>query len=64
MDDQVEALPLAEAAQFLRVSWPRAWRLMLMGRLDGRKVGGRWFITTASIEAFLAREARHATPRQ
>ncbi len=42
-------LPLAEAAMRLRQSWAQTWRLALTGELDARKVGGRWFVTLASV---------------
>jgi hypothetical protein len=42
-------VPLTEAAQKLGISWQRAWRLVLTGRLTGRKIGGRWFVTTESL---------------
>lgn len=47
--EQVSLIPLSEAAQQLRISWQRAWRLVLTGDLSGQKVNGRWMVTTASV---------------
>jgi len=47
---QLEEVPLAEAAKALGISWHRAWRLLLMGQLDGRKCGGRWVVSRVDVE--------------
>jgi hypothetical protein len=47
--EQASQIPLSEAAQQLRISWQRAWRLVLTGDLSGRKVNGRWMVTKASV---------------
>lgn len=54
-------ISLAEAAQKLRISWGRAWRLVLQGSLRGEKRAGRWVVTESSVALFLARRAKHAT---
>lgn len=46
-------IPLALAAQSASLSWAQAWRLVLSGELEGRKVKGRWVIARASLEAWL-----------
>lgn len=51
-------VPLALAAQSAGLSWPQAWRLVLRGELEGRKAGGRWVVTRASLETW--RKARRA----
>lgn len=43
-------VPLADAALRLGVSWDRAWRFLLVGRLEGRKVGRRWLVSAESVE--------------
>lgn len=50
---ELVTIPLAEAAQMLGLSWDRAWRLVLQGRLRGEKKGGtRWVVTAESVEAW------------
>lgn len=51
-----EVVPLSEAAHRLGLSWPAAWRLVLIGRLSGGKANGRWFVRVASIEEARDRE--------
>ena len=43
-------IPLADAAMRLGVSWSAAWRLLLTGKLQGRKEGGRWIVDADSLE--------------
>jgi hypothetical protein len=43
-------VPLSIAAQRLAVSWERAWRLVLQGRIRGRKVNGRWLVSWPDTE--------------
>ena len=43
-------IPLSEAAYRLRISWERARRRVLTGELEGRKIGGFWFVEAAAIE--------------
>lgn len=42
-------IPLADAAHRLGLSWGQAWRFLLQGKLEGRKVGGRWMVTRTSV---------------
>jgi molybdenum-dependent DNA-binding transcriptional regulator ModE len=48
----VDEMPLAEAAKALGISWHRAWRLLLVGALDGRRdrISGRWLVQRSSVE--------------
>ena len=46
-------LPLVEAAMKLSLSYGQAWRMLLTGRLDGRKVRGRWVVSSESLEQAL-----------
>lgn len=55
-----KTVPLVSAASRLGVSWARAWRLVLIGELEGVKVGGRWFVSEQSIVAFSTKEASDA----
>lgn len=50
-------VPLVDAALRLGVSWDRAWRLLLTGRLEGRKDGRRWVVSAESVERL--RKALH-----
>ena len=49
---------LAEAAQTLRLPYQDAHRLVLTGRLPGRKRGGRWFVKSAEVMKLAARRRR------
>jgi hypothetical protein len=51
-------VPLSVAAHRLGVSWAAAWKLVLTGDLDGERVGGRWVVSSASVDAYLARPPR------
>ncbi len=44
-----KTIALADAAHRLRISWHLAYRYVLTGRLDARKVGGRWLVTEVSV---------------
>lgn len=43
---------LPEAAQRLRLSHQQAYVAVLRGELTARKVGARWFVSVASIDAY------------
>jgi len=43
-----------ETEVLLSISHAQLYRLLGAGKLDGRKIGSRTFITAASIEAFLS----------
>jgi hypothetical protein len=42
-------ISLTDAAQRLGISWGRAWRLLLTGKLSGAKRDGRWFVSEVSV---------------
>jgi len=44
---------LAEAAYQLKIPYQDAHRLLLTGKLEGLKRGGRWYVTVQSIEKLL-----------
>lgn len=48
--DIPEGIQVAEAAQDLGLSEQRIRALLAKGRLEGRKVAGRWFVSRAGIE--------------
>ncbi len=60
MAHTAQEIPLAQAAQRLSLSWPRAWRLVLEGRISGRKIDGRWQVSSADVER-LAQQRREPT---
>ena len=43
-------MSLPDAAKALRKSWQQAYRLVLVGELDARRVEGRYVVSTASVE--------------
>lgn len=56
MDGQ-EELGVAEAARFLDRSTEQVRRYLRENRLNGRRIGGQWFINVADLEQF--RSALH-----
>lgn len=42
-------IPLPQAARLLCVSWPRAYDLVLRGRLVGEFRAGRWYVNQESL---------------
>ena len=42
-------IPLADAAQLLRLPYQNAHRLVLIGTLAGEKLGGRWFVQKTDV---------------
>lgn len=52
-----ERLSVAEAAQRIKRSWHVTFRLALTGQLDATNRDGKWTVTTASVDAYLARSA-------
>ena len=47
-----DTIGLAECAQRLGVPYQEAHRQLLIGRLNGAKRGGRWFITRESLDRY------------
>jgi len=52
MDDQA-LLSVSEAAQRLNRSTEQVRRYLREGRLDGRRIGGQWFIERDRLTAFV-----------
>jgi hypothetical protein len=50
-------IPLPDVAHRLALPWAAAWALLLRGQLQGEKRGGRWYVTTASVEKLRRRRA-------
>ena len=55
-DLEVEEVPLSIASHQLKVSWAVAWRRLLRGELNGRKVGGSWRVTRESLDRAIAQQ--------
>ena len=53
-DPKTIALP--EAAVILRLPYREAYDALLRGKLDGRRAGGRWHVTLASVRRLAVRE--------
>ena len=51
-------VPLALACAELKVSWTQGYRLVLIGQLEGRRVGARWFVTESSLRTLVDKAAR------
>ncbi len=58
MTKDTRAVPLSLAAQRLSLSWAAGWRLVLTGKLRGRRVRGRWLVSRASLDALLRERNR------
>ena len=54
---QTKTITLVEAAHRLAVPWHTAHRYALVGRLEAKKVSGRWSVTETSVKK-VARELR------
>lgn len=48
-----QVLTVEETADYLRVSDTTVYRLIKLGRLPGRKVGGQWRILRSALEDYL-----------
>jgi len=58
MDTQQNLYSVADAARLLERSTEQVRRYLREGRLDGRRIGGQWFIDGTALEAF--QQAAHA----
>ena len=45
----LKTVALPEAAVILRLPYREAYDSLLRGELDGRRTGGRWHVTLASV---------------
>ena len=46
---KTELVPLADAAFRLKISYHQAWRRLLSGELEGRKIDGRWLVLESDL---------------
>lgn len=58
MMDEPTKLTLPFVAAQLKISYLQAYHLVLTGRIEGRKVGGHWFVSRASLDSFIAAHGR------
>lgn len=56
-----KAVGLAVAAQYLRIPYQQAHRLLLMGKLRGEKRGNRWFVRATDVQRLARTLVRHRT---
>lgn len=56
LPETMKLYTLQEAAEILKVTSRSIHRYMRDGRLESRKVGGRWRITQGAIESFIQGE--------
>lgn len=64
MQTITDSVPLTQAAKTLRMSWPRAWRLVLEGHLQAEQAAnGRWYVDSADL-ARLEREFNQESGRR
>lgn len=55
-------VPLSTAAYQLKMSYGRVWRLVVMGDLAGRQIGGRWFVEREGLAKALASQSPASDP--
>ena len=53
-------LTVIDATRRLGISLDALYRLIYAGKLDARKVDGRWVVSGPSVEARLKRKEEHA----
>lgn len=62
MTEQFE-ITLSDAAQRLGMSWGRAWRLVLTGKLLGTKREGRWVVSERSVTRLRDAQKKRSTSK-
>ena len=62
MPKQSEWIELVEAARRLRLGYPVVHRLALKGILDARRINGRWSVSRASVDRYLAQATPEPAP--
>ena len=61
VDTQTELISVADAARRLERSTEQVRRYLREGRLNGRRIGGQWFIDAAAVGDFLGALREHST---
>ena len=52
MDESQALVSVGDAARHLKRSTEQVRRYLREGRLDGRRIGGQWFIDRAALDTF------------
>ena len=52
-----DEVALSDAAFRLKISYHRAWRRLLSGELQGRKIDGRWYVREGDLPSRDAEDA-------
>ena len=60
----LKTIALPEAAVILRLPYREAYDALLRGKLDGRRAGGRWYVTLASVRRLAVREQKGGPDRR
>ena len=60
----LKTMALPEAAVILRLPYREAYDALLRGKLDGRRAGGRWYVTLASVRRLAVREQKGGPDRR
>ena len=55
-------MPLVDAARALKVTYHQAYARLIDGRLDGRRIEGRWYVRRRAVQ--VERHARSRAARQ
>jgi excisionase family DNA binding protein len=59
MDADQSLLSVGEAAKRLQRSTEQVRRYLREGRLEGRRIGGQWFMERSTLDAFAAAARQH-----
>ena len=60
----LKTIALPEAAVILQLPYREAYDALLRGKLDGRRAGGRWYVTLASVRRLVVREKKGEPDQQ
>jgi len=55
-------MPLVDAARLLELTYQQAYARLIDGRLDGRRIDGRWFVRRRAVNARRHTRRRVARP--
>jgi excisionase family DNA binding protein len=61
MDDSQALVSVGDAARHLKRSTEQVRRYLREGRLDGRRIGGQWFIDRAALDTFASAARQKAS---
>lgn len=55
-------IDLTSAGVRLSLSYHQVHRLMLIGDLEGERVGGRWYLNVSSVERYRSQQSKATSP--